>query len=210
LAAKSIDRAFFWLVVPIIAALISIGRIWSVLPAVMQDEYVYSIQARFTPFADQLYPNYLFSWLYSTTSACGTGFYGCGKGLNVIFFLATLAFIFLIARRLLSVTWAAMISTVAALSPIHVYVIFHARNHVLCFHHRNNLCRADCGLQAQDDLVGGHGGTSRTECLGKASFFVHSACIPSVCLHSYSKERGRKCGQGPDWQPGAAWGICHG
>lgn len=124
MASRIFDRAYFWLVVPFISALISIGRVWPVLPAVMQDEYVYSMQARFTPYAEQLYPNYLFSWLYSGTSGCGTGFYHCGKGLNVLFFLATLAFIFLIARRLLSVTWAAMIATVAALSPIHVYVSY--------------------------------------------------------------------------------------
>jgi phosphoglycerol transferase len=119
-----IDRAYFWLVLPIIAAIFSISRVWNVLPAVMQDEYVYSMQARFTPFAEQLYPNYLFSWLYLGTNLCGDGFYTCGKSLNVIFFLATLAFIFLIARRLLGVTWAAMITTVAALSPMHVYVSY--------------------------------------------------------------------------------------
>jgi phosphoglycerol transferase len=119
-----IDRAYFWLVLPLIAAIFSISRVWNVLPAVMQDEYVYSMQARFTPFAEQLYPNYLFSWLYSGTNLCGDGFYTCGKSLNAIFFLAALAFIFLIARRLLGVTWAAMIATVAALSPMHVYVSY--------------------------------------------------------------------------------------
>jgi phosphoglycerol transferase len=121
---EKIDRAYFWLVLPLIAAIFSISRVWNVLPAVMQDEYVYSMQARFTPFAEQLYPNYLFSWLYSGTNLCGDGFYTCGKSLNVIFFLATLAFIFLIAQRLLGVTWAAMIATVAALSPMHVYVSY--------------------------------------------------------------------------------------
>ena len=124
MAAKTFDRAYFWLVVPFIAALISIGRVWPVLPAVMQDEYVYSMQARFTPFAEQLYPNYLFSWLYSGTSVCGPDFYSCGKALNVLFFFATLMFIFLIASRLLGITWAAMIATVAAFSPIHVYVSY--------------------------------------------------------------------------------------
>jgi len=124
LIAKTFDRAYFWLVVPFIAALISIGRVWPVLPAVMQDEYVYSIQARFTPFADQILPNYLFSWLYSGTSVCGSDFYSCGKGLNVVFYFATLAFIFLISRRLLSVAWGSMIATVAAFSPIHVYVSY--------------------------------------------------------------------------------------
>jgi phosphoglycerol transferase len=90
----------------------------------MQDEYVYSMQARFTPFAEQLYPNYLFSWLYSGTSSCGAGFYDCGKSLNIIFFFLTLTFIFLIARRLLGTLWGAMIAVVAALSPVHVYVSY--------------------------------------------------------------------------------------
>ena len=123
-SVKRFDRAYFWLVVPFIAALISISRVWPVLPAVMQDEYVYSVQARFTPFTEQLYPNYLFSWLYSGTNACGADFYSCGKGLNVLFFFATLTFVFLIARRLLGVTWGAIIAAVAAFSPVHVYVSY--------------------------------------------------------------------------------------
>jgi phosphoglycerol transferase len=122
--ATKFDRAYLWLALPFVAAIFSISRVWNVLPAVMQDEYVYSMQARFTPFAEQLYPNYLFSWLYSGTNLCGDGFYACGKSLNVVFFFAALAFIFLIARRLLGVTWGAMIASVAALSPMHVYVSY--------------------------------------------------------------------------------------
>jgi phosphoglycerol transferase len=122
--AAKFDRAYLWLIAPFIAALISINRVWPVLPAVMQDEYVYSIQARFTSFAEQTFPNYLFSWLYSSTNLCGDGFYACGKGLNVVFFFLTLTFIFLISRRLLGVRWGAAIATIAAFSPIHVYVSY--------------------------------------------------------------------------------------
>ena len=124
MAARKFDLAYLCLLAPLVAALISISRVWPVLPAVMQDEYVYSVQARFTPFAEQLYPNYLFSWLYSGTSVCSADFYSCGKALNVFFFFVTLLFIFLITRRLLGVVWGAVISTVAALSPIHVYVSY--------------------------------------------------------------------------------------
>ena len=123
-SVKRFNRAYLWLVVPFIAALISISRVWPVLPAVMQDEYVYSVQARFTPFIEQLYPNYLFSWLYSGTNACGADFYSCGKSLNVVFFFLTLIFIFLIAKRLLGIVWGAMIAAVAAFSPVHVYVSY--------------------------------------------------------------------------------------
>jgi phosphoglycerol transferase len=55
---------------------------------------------------------------------CGADFYGCGKGWNIFFFFATLAFIFLITRHLLGTVWAAMITSVAALSPVHVYVSY--------------------------------------------------------------------------------------
>jgi phosphoglycerol transferase len=122
--AAKFDRAYFWLIAPFAAALLSIIRVWPVLPAVMQDEYVYSIQARFTPFAEQLYPNYLFSWLYSSTNLCGDGFYDCGKGLNIVFYFLTLAFIFLISKKLLGIGWGAAIAGIAALSPIHVYVSY--------------------------------------------------------------------------------------
>ena len=110
--------------IPIVFALISILRIWPVLPAVMQDEYVYSIQSRFTPFAEQLYPNYLFSALYSTTSVCGPDFYSCGKALNSVFFFVFLFFIYLISNRLLGQSWASAITTLAAISPVHVYVSY--------------------------------------------------------------------------------------
>ena len=122
--AAKFFRTFFWISAPFAAALFAVIRVWPVLPAVMQDEYVYSIQARFTPFAEQLYPNYLFSWLYSSTNLCGDGFYACGKGLNVVFFFLTLTFIFLISKKLLGIGWGAAIASVAALSPIHVYVSY--------------------------------------------------------------------------------------
>jgi hypothetical protein len=122
--AAKFDRTYLWLIAPFAAALVSIIQVWPVLPAVMQDEYVYSIQARFTSFEEQTFPNYLFSWIYSSTNLCGDGFYACGKGLNVVFFFLTLAFIFLIAKKLLGVFWGVAIATVAALSPIHVYVSY--------------------------------------------------------------------------------------
>jgi phosphoglycerol transferase len=124
LTEKTFDRAYFWLVVPVVAALISIGRVWRVLPAVMQDEYIYSIQARFTPFAEQLYPNYLFSSLYSVTNLCGDEFYSCAKSLNAAFYLATLLLVFFIARSFFNITISTFITTVAAISPLNVYVSF--------------------------------------------------------------------------------------
>lgn len=110
--------------VPFIAMFWAIARVWPVLPAVMQDEYIYSTQSRFTPFAEQQFPNYIYSWLYSTTSACGDNFYQCAKGYNSVFFLITLVFIYLIAARIVGHAWAIVVATVSAVSPIHAYVAY--------------------------------------------------------------------------------------
>jgi phosphoglycerol transferase len=112
------------LAIPLFAATYAALRVKPVLPAVMMDEYFYSIESRFTPFAEQTIPNFLFSSLYSSTNLCGQEFYSCGKGINYIFFILTLTFVFLIAKRLLGFAWGVMVSTVAALSPIHVYVSY--------------------------------------------------------------------------------------
>lgn len=120
---KSLTNSISW-GIPALLGLISVLRIWAVLPAVMQDEYIYSMQARYTPFAEQLYPNYLFSAVFSSTSVCGTDFYSCGKGINTVFFFIFLFFIYLISNRLLGQTWASAIASLAALSPVHVYVSY--------------------------------------------------------------------------------------
>jgi phosphoglycerol transferase len=110
--------------VPFIAMVWAIARVWPVLPAVMQDEYVYSTQSRFIPYAEQQFPNYIFSWLFSSTSACGDNFYQCAKGYNSVFFLITLFFIYLIAARIVGHKWAIVVTTVSAVSPIHAYVAY--------------------------------------------------------------------------------------
>lgn len=111
-------------VVPFIAFIWAVARVWPVLPAVMQDEYIYSTQSRFTPFAEQQFPNYIYSWLYSSTSMFGDGFYQGAKGYNAIFFFITLVFIYLIAARIVGHGWAVAVTTVSAVSPIHAYVAY--------------------------------------------------------------------------------------
>lgn len=110
--------------VPFITFIWAVARVWPVLPAVMQDEYVYSTQSRFTPFAEQQFPNYIYSWLYSSTSMCGDNFYQCAKGYNAVFFFITLVFIYLIAARIVGHAWAVTVTTVSAVSPIHAYVAY--------------------------------------------------------------------------------------
>jgi len=125
-------KAFFrdWRNFALIASLVGVGvwvfsRVSKVNPAILGDEYLYSINARHaapwdpSPAGD--FSNYLFNLVYSSTSLCGDAFYTCGKTLNLIFFIGFLIVIFIIAVRFLNY-WVALAFTVAAgLSPISVY-----------------------------------------------------------------------------------------
>jgi phosphoglycerol transferase len=101
------------------------SRVSDVNPAILGDEYLYSINARHaapwdpSPAGD--FSNYLFNLVYSSTNLCGMAFYTCGKILNLIFFVGFLTVVFIIAVRFLNY-WVALAFTVAAgLSPISVY-----------------------------------------------------------------------------------------
>lgn len=118
------NKILYWLGVPFVALLFVVAKVYPVLPAVMQDEYVYSTESRLTDFANQIYPNYLFSLFYKSTSLCGDGFYSCAKNLNILFFLAMLVFIYLIAARLFSRGIAIAVLTITIVSPIHVYISY--------------------------------------------------------------------------------------
>jgi phosphoglycerol transferase len=125
-------KAFFkdWRNLTLIAALAGVAgwifsRVSMVNPAILGDEYLYSINARHaapwdpSPAGD--FSNYLFNLVYSSTNICGDAFYSCGKILNLIFFIGFLIVIFIIAIRFLNF-WVALAFTVAAgLSPISVY-----------------------------------------------------------------------------------------
>jgi phosphoglycerol transferase len=125
-------KAFFkdWRNLTLITALAGVAgwvfsRVSMVNPAILGDEYLYSINARHaapwdpSPAGD--FSNYLFNLVYSSTNLCGDAFYSCGKILNLIFFIGFLIVIFIIAVRFLNY-WVALAFTVAAgLSPISVY-----------------------------------------------------------------------------------------
>lgn len=112
------------ILVPIAFALWSISRVWTVLPSIMQDEYIYTSQAKNLPFAEQFYSNYLFSLVMGLTNNCGTEFYACTKSINSVFFLGTVLFTFLIAIRFLSFRWSVFVASVTALSPLAIPVSY--------------------------------------------------------------------------------------
>lgn len=115
---------YFWLLLPVALAAWSISRVWTVLPSIMGDEYVYTSQAKHLPFAEQFYSNYVFSWIMSATNFCGTDFYPCTKSINSVSFILAIVFSFLIAIRLLSFRWSVFVASVVALSPIAIPVSY--------------------------------------------------------------------------------------
>ena len=110
--------------VPFLLAVWSISRIWTVLPSIMQDEYIYTSQAKNLPFAEQFYSNYLFSLVMGITNYCGDEFYACTKTINSFFFLGTVLLTFLIALRFLTFRWSVFVASVTALSPIAIPVSY--------------------------------------------------------------------------------------
>lgn len=109
--ALGLVAAFIWLQ----------SRVQSILPAVMQDEYIYSMQARKVPLAELDYPNYLYSLVFSSTNACGINFYSCAKNLNLVFFAGFVAIIFLLTLSFLGKWWAFGLSIATLLSPLGAY-----------------------------------------------------------------------------------------
>jgi phosphoglycerol transferase len=119
-----------WRNLAFIAALAGVAawvysRVQMVNPAILGDEYLYSVNARHaapwdpSPAGD--FSNYLFNLVYSSTNLCGEAFYTCGKILNLGFFLGFLIVVFIIAKRFLNY-WVAFAFTIAAgLSPLSVY-----------------------------------------------------------------------------------------
>jgi len=101
------------------------SRVAMVNPAILGDEYLYSINARkaspWDPSPAGDFSNYLFNLVYSSTNLCGDAFYTCGKLLNLLFFIGFLTVIFIIAKRYMNYWIAFAFTILAGLSPLSVY-----------------------------------------------------------------------------------------
>lgn len=109
---------------PVLGAWI-FSRVWMVNPAILGDEYLYSMNARkvgpWDPPVAGDFSNYLFNFVYQGTNLCGEAFYTCGKVFNIIFFLGFILTIFIIALRFLPFWGAYAFMVAAGLSPLSVY-----------------------------------------------------------------------------------------
>jgi hypothetical protein len=94
-------------------------------PAILGDEYLYSMNSRkaapWDPSPAGDFSNYLFNFVYQGTNFCGQAFYSCAKVFNLVFFLGFIFTLFIVASRFLPF-WAAYgFMIAAALSPLSVY-----------------------------------------------------------------------------------------
>lgn len=121
---KTFSVQKLWGLLPLVIGLGAASGVFGVLPQIMQDEYIYSSQARNLPFSEHRFANYLFSWVMGGTKLCGTDFYGCVKVINTGVFLIGVFFTLLIASKYLSFYWAVFVASVTALSPLAVQVSF--------------------------------------------------------------------------------------
>ena len=86
----------------------SFFRVLGNLPDVMSDELIYSSAARHQAWSTVGIPDYFYYWVYSSTNACGIGFYACSQALNVSFSLAAGALLFSVATKY-SPRWIALL-----------------------------------------------------------------------------------------------------
>ena len=96
-------------------------RLMPTLPTVMQDELVYMIQSRHTDPADSPFPNYLFSWVYSSTLWLGIEFYNYVKFLNFIFLAGFGVIIYLLSRRMFGLWISIAVALAAVAGPTSLY-----------------------------------------------------------------------------------------
>ena len=114
----------FWFLTPFILVVISTHRVWGTYPTILQDEYIYMVQARHALFADHSYTNYLFSAVMRATLVCGPDFYSCAKAINAVIFAIGLLFTLFIALRILPVNWAIFAASITAISPLALQISY--------------------------------------------------------------------------------------
>ena len=124
------DPAKFWKTFGWVAPVVGLGLIWvmtrimTVLPKILGDEYIYSINARHTPLADSSVPNYFFNLLFGTTSAFGYGFYTAAKVYNLFFLLAFCAVVYFAARLIAKPGVSFAVAMLALVGPISAYASY--------------------------------------------------------------------------------------
>lgn len=106
------------------AAFLLIFRSLGLYPGVMGDEYIHSISSRLLPYNVMSYPEYLYYSIYRSTRICGDGFLECARVLNVIFFVSSAPFIYLVSKKVTDTRTSLLISLLSILGPINSYTAY--------------------------------------------------------------------------------------
>jgi phosphoglycerol transferase len=120
----------FWKTFGWVAPVVGLGLIWvmtrimTVLPKILGDEYIYSMNARHTPLADSSVPNYFFNIIFSSTSAFGYGFYTAAKVYNLFFLLLLSAVVYFAARLIAKPGVSFVVALLALVGPISAYASY--------------------------------------------------------------------------------------
>ena len=93
-------------------------------PFIFGDELIYSTFARLIPLADASVPSYLYLWLASASSACGTGFLDCMRVANALLFAAAAPLIYLCARKVCGKPAAVAVALASLLAPANTYTAY--------------------------------------------------------------------------------------
>ena len=124
------NPAKFWQTLGWVVPVVGLGVIWvmtrimDVLPKILGDELIYSMNARHTDLADSSVPNYLFNILYSTTSNFGYGFYTAAKVYNLVFLIGFAAVVYLAARLIGKPGVSFAVALIALVGPISAYASY--------------------------------------------------------------------------------------
>jgi phosphoglycerol transferase len=96
----------------------------SLYPIVFADEWIYSNFSRLSPLQEAIVPSYLYLWIYGSTNVCGDSFLSCARILNIIFYLSSAPFIFMIARTVCQKKIAVVVTLLSILLPTSTYTAY--------------------------------------------------------------------------------------
>ena len=108
-------------VLGVIAVVLVYIRLEPTLPTIMGDELVYLVQSRHTAPADSTLPNYLFSFVYSSSLLVGVEFYWFIKVINFVFLYGFGAIVFLLAKKVFSFWLALLVALASVVGPVSLY-----------------------------------------------------------------------------------------
>lgn len=97
-------------------------RLQNALPTVLQDEYIYSVGAKYGGVEEAArFGNFLYYELYALTLNCGPEFYQCARAINSFWFVALLFVLFVFAKHYLSTPLAFVVTGLFGMGPFGLY-----------------------------------------------------------------------------------------